>query len=427
MKIKEVKTKISKSQLNELQLSSLLGDYGAAQMKQAFGAGGGRTKQDIMTQNIFIKNFVSNALTSLKSAIQSGVVDPKKKIIPKAQASDFEKRVQPKTATAADIGDFDLKDKLAKEKQAQAQAAKDAEVAKVATNRINRAAASPTSPQASAAVDARLQRATQAQQAQTTPASTVDDRLEKAAAQRTQTTQPNVPVSKSKVRKSELFNPLKSVPDKTTESTYDRLNKVFERILNETVAAPDENTSDIGIEQYLKDVWFPNYMKGVDTTANTQKIDQIVKQVADTYPKDGGRAALTQLANLSFAISPKKTKPQPKQDAQPAKAADQDVAAAAQEVQPVVSIGKDKYTKGKRGWMNDKKQLVSAAMAQTLDQLSQVQSSNDEKVEPERQQQLPFSGSTTDGNVTTLKRTGTNESKKRKKNESNRINKITKR
>lgn len=427
MKIKEVKTKISKSQLNELQLSSLLGDYGAAQMKQAFGAGGGRTKQDIMTQNIFIKNFVSNALTSLKSAIQSGVVDPKKKIIPKAQAGDFEKRVQPKTATAADIGDFDLKDKLAKEKQAQAQAAKDAEVAKVATNRINRAAASPTSPQASAAVDARLQRATQAQQAQTTPASTVDDRLEKAAAQRTQTTQPNVPVSKSKVRKSELFNPLKSVPDKTTESTYDRLNKVFERILNETVAAPDENTSDIGIEQYLKDVWFPNYMKGVDTTANTQKIDQIVKQVADTYPKDGGRAALTQLANLSFAISPKKTKPQPKQDAQPAKAADQDVAAAAQEVQPVVSIGKDKYTKGKRGWMNDKKQLVSAAMAQTLDQLSQVQSSNDEKVEPERQQQLPFSGSTTDGNVTTLKRTGTNESKKRKKNESNRINKITKR
>lgn len=427
MKIKEVKTKISKSQLNELQLSSLLGDYGAAQMKQAFGAGGGRTKQDIMTQNIFIKNFVSNALTSLKSAIQSGVVDPKKKIIPKAQAGDFEKRVQPKTATAADIGDFDLKDKLAKEKQAQAQAAKDAEVAKVATNRINRAAASPTSPQASAAVDARLQRATQAQQAQTTPAATVDDRLEKAAAQRTQTTQPNVPVSKSKVRKSELFNPLKSVPDKTTESTYDRLNKVFERILNETVAAPDENTSDIGIEQYLKDVWFPNYMKGVDTTANTQKIDQIVKQVADTYPKDGGRAALTQLANLSFAISPKKTKPQPKQDAQPAKAADQDVAAAAQEVQPVVSIGKDKYTKGKRGWMNDKKQLVSAAMAQTLDQLSQVQSSNDEKVEPERQQQLPFSGSTTDGNVTTLKRTGTNESKKRKKNESNRINKITKR
>ena len=428
MKIKEVQTKTSKSQLNELQLSSLIGDYGAAQMKQGFGAGGGRTKQDIMTQNIFIKNFVSNALTSLKSAIQSGIVDPKKKTIPKAQAGDFEKRVQPKTATAGDIGDFDLKDKLAKEKEAKALAAKDKEAGDVAAARVARAAASPTSPEASAAVDARLQRATQAQQAQTSTPSSVDDKLEKAAAQRTQTQQPKVSPS-SKVRKSELFNPLKVVPNKTTESTYDRLNQVFEKILNEAVAAPDEDTSTYGIEQYLKDVWFPNYMKGVDTTANTQKIDQIVKQVADSYPKDGGRAALTQLANLSFAISPKKTKPQPKQNAQPANAADQEVAAAAQEEQPaVVSIGKDKYTKGKRGWMNDKKQLVSAAMAQTLDQLSQVQSSkDDEKAEPDRQQQLPFSGSTTDGNVTTLRRTGTNESKKRKKNESNRINKITKR
>lgn len=419
MKIKEVKAKSSKSQLNELQLSSLLGDYGAAQMKQAFGAGAGRTKQDIMTQNIFIKNFVSNALTSLKSAIQGGVVDPGKKIIPKAQAGDFEKRVQPTTATAGDIGDFDLKDKVAKEKEAQALAAKekaeqdalaarDKQAADVAQARSYRAAASPTSPDASAAVDARMQRASQAKQASLPEPTSVADKLDRAAAQRpavNTTGSQSLPASeKSKVRKTQLFNPLKVV----SESTYDRLNQIFEKILNEAVAVPDEDTTKYSIEQYLKDVWFPNYMKGVDTTANAQKIDQIVKQVADTYPKDGGRAALTQLANLSYAISPRKTKPEPKKKAAEPAAQEKPAAVPAEksQEQPTVKIGQVLYTKGPRGWMDvQKKTLVSANIAQTLDQLSQKQQ---QTAEPETDTD------TTQSNVTNLKRTGTAESKKRK-------------
>lgn len=364
MKIKEVKTKSSKSQLNELQLSSLLGDYGAAQQSQAFGRGGGRTKQDIMTQNIFIKNFVSNAISNLQTAIKGGVVDPNKKVIPKASDKDFAPQSKPTVATQGDIGDFDLKDKMAKQKADQEKVRKDQEIANVSNQRLARAAASPTSPEASAAVDARMQRAAQAQQAQTPAPASVDDRLERAAAQQgKKTSTPQLPKARG--------------AGELQESNYAYLNLLFEAII-ETVAVPDEDTTVYSIEQYLKNVWFPNYMKGVDISANDAKINQIIKQVADTYSKDGGRAALTQLANLSYAISPRKSKPEPKKpesDSDKAAGAGDQSAEKSEEI-PTVTIGKDKYTKGKRGWANDKKELVSATMAQMLDQLYAKQSQN---------------------------------------------------
>lgn len=393
MKIKELKQKNSKP-LNELQLSSILGDYGAAQQQQTFGFGGGRTKQDIMTQNIFIKNFVSNALSSLQTAVKGGVVDPNKKVIPKASAKDFQPQSKPTVATQADIGDFDLKDKMAKQKADQEQYRKDQEVANVGKERMARAAASPTSPEASAAVDARMQRAAQATQAQTPAPTSVDDRLERAAAQR----------------------------GKTTESKYHHLNALFEAIM-ETVAVPDQDKTVYSVEQYLKKVWFPNYMKGVDFKANQQKIDQIIKQVADSYPKDGGRAALTQLANLSYAISPRKTKATPKKKKKKPAAEPAAKPAAEPAAKPEqVSVGGKMWMKGPQGWVDEKGEMASPTMAQAIDQhqasLNQpaepVKAQAGDFAQPEKKE-TPFSGASTSGNVTTLKKTGTSESKKVKR------------
>lgn len=426
MKIKEVKAKSSKSQLNELQLSSLLGDYGAAQQQQAFGFGGGRTKQDIMTQNIFIKNFVSNAISNLQTAIKGGVVDPKKTTPRKATAKDFDSTY--KTMQPGDIGDWNLKDKMAQ----QAQVRKDQEIANVANARMAAAAASPTSPEASAAVDARMQRAAQAKQAQTPGPSSVDDKVDKSAAQRGPQTSaiPQNTDPRNRFTAQQKKEPKKKFagPTGIDESQYQYLNLVFEAIMETVLPDQYEDGNVMTVDQYLKDVWFPNYMKGVDTTSNQQKINQIMQQVADTYPKDGGRAALTQLANLSYSISPRKEKKQPEKSKAVEPAVKQNAPAVAKPEVPVVSVGKDKYTKSERGWMNDKKELVSAAMAQTLDQIYDKQKESPATtpapatepakaavkatdadfapVEPEKQIKLPFGGPGT--NISVLpKKTGT--------------------
>jgi hypothetical protein len=73
--------------LNELNLSHVLGDYGAAAVKQvgnriAGNAEGNLSVQDKIAKEKFISNFIGRASTSLNSAIQSGLVDPNMKATP---------------------------------------------------------------------------------------------------------------------------------------------------------------------------------------------------------------------------------------------------------------------------------------------------------------------------------------------------------
>lgn len=221
MKIKEVQTKKSKNQVNELKLSSFLGNYGDALTRQSFGQAGGLSKQDIMAANIFNKNFVSSALSNLNNGIKGGLIG------------------MPQAAPAP----------------AAAPAPSSAPAAAPAP-----ASSAPAQP-----------RQTVAQKAQA--------QLQRQAAMRQKG---NAPFKKP-VREDEI---------------YDKLNFIFESILNEQ----DTYT----IKDYLKTVWYPQFMKGVDYGANQAKIDQLLQQVENTYTKDRGRAALTQLAQLSFAISPRR-------------------------------------------------------------------------------------------------------------------------
>ena len=75
MKLNEFK----KAKLNELDLSSFLGDYGSAAVRSGLGSLGGKnvlSSTDQMAKDDFIKKFNSRALSGLQSAIGSGLVDP---------------------------------------------------------------------------------------------------------------------------------------------------------------------------------------------------------------------------------------------------------------------------------------------------------------------------------------------------------------
>ncbi len=75
MKLNEFK----KAKLNELDLSSFLGDYGSAAVRSGLGSLGGKnvlSTTDQMAKDEFTKNFTSRAFSGLQSAINSGLVNP---------------------------------------------------------------------------------------------------------------------------------------------------------------------------------------------------------------------------------------------------------------------------------------------------------------------------------------------------------------
>ena len=75
MKLNEFK----KPKLNELDLSSFIGDYGSAAARSGLGSLGGKnvlSTQDQMVKDQFVKNFTSRAFSGLQSGISSGLIDP---------------------------------------------------------------------------------------------------------------------------------------------------------------------------------------------------------------------------------------------------------------------------------------------------------------------------------------------------------------
>jgi hypothetical protein len=68
-----------KPKLNEIDLSSFIGDYGSAGLRTGLGSLMGNnvlSTKDQMVKDQFIKNFTSRAYSGLKSGISSGLIDP---------------------------------------------------------------------------------------------------------------------------------------------------------------------------------------------------------------------------------------------------------------------------------------------------------------------------------------------------------------
>lgn len=243
--------KINEIKLNEYDWLNLLrgtNEFGSAYLAK----GPGETTRGHLTQAIFVKEFLNNAVTGLESAIQSGLVDVQKSPVPKAQASDFE--VPPPKATAGDIGNYN-------------QPRQTTAAPTTATK------AQPSDISAQQAVDARMQRASTiaAQQA-------VDTRLQRA-------------------------DQLKKAQDatKVKESKYKKLNAIFEAIINE------DGTQTV--EEWIKQ-FFTSHMRNIDLTGKEQAIDANAKQIAKTIQQNKGNvrspavlAAIKNLGNLGYTIS----------------------------------------------------------------------------------------------------------------------------
>ena len=71
MKVNDV-NKPSRKKLDELDLASFFGDVGSASIKSLFG---GNTKKAQLAQDMFIKDFVGDAVSSIKTGLSSGLLN----------------------------------------------------------------------------------------------------------------------------------------------------------------------------------------------------------------------------------------------------------------------------------------------------------------------------------------------------------------
>jgi hypothetical protein len=293
-------------EIQEIDMSSMFGNYGAAALQQAgnrlSGSGEGQlSTQDRMAKNMFISDFVGRATTNLASAIQSGLVDPnaientqstptattagtnvpgetpeQKRIrLQKAAQQNIDKtampfsKVQPAAAPTPD----------SIRQQKQAAAASNAQQQMTPFNKL------PSNQQAIAANNVRKkQQATAGSNAQQQMAPF--SKVSPAPAVWKNNRNPSLPAQRRPTMK---------------ENEFFKLNTVFESIVNIDEA---EVASAQTISQYVKNM-VTKYLKGVNISSPEvqRQINTLANQVQSTYKQDKGKAALTKLANLGYSIS----------------------------------------------------------------------------------------------------------------------------
>ena len=370
--------------LNELDLSSFIGNHGAAAVRSGIdslkgNAAGNISTKDRMAKDTFIKNFVGRAAANIKSAVDSGLITatPTAPVTQPAQQAPAQQQQQPAqqpqqqqqppkqqqqqppkqqqqqppkqqqqkpAAPAAGANAFGQMGRqlggsgtsstggqtaasatgvrhTANPNNPNQPQAPAAPAANPAPSKINykfnvpqpaAPAAAPVEPVAApapveepqgTALDldqlkqqrAASQAAGQAgqQQAMQQMATTQQANATTAAAD-------NAMVSRNKAEKQlPGFQQDKGFMRRAAqkgihESYYSRLNSVFENIM--------EAGSGGNISSYLQKM-FTQYMHGVDTSSASEQIATLCKKVESSYATDGGKAALTQLANLGFALS----------------------------------------------------------------------------------------------------------------------------
>lgn len=338
MKLNEFK------QVDEVNLSHVLGDYGSAAVKQVGNrimgnAEGQLSIKDKMAKQKFIADFIGRANTNLNSAIKSGLVDPKIKAgATQAQPAQTTPQPQPQAP--------------------QAQQAQQAQPAQTATSNNAPATtqAAPATPETPEQKRIRLQKAAQqnidkqavpfsklpANQAQTQIANKRQQK-QNAAAQTAQAsmtpkvaqpaTQPNQKMTpqqqaamKAKLQgqrqagktagtsqsgfknyvggsgeRIQGANPDGSpkVAKINRESKFYKLNTLFESIIEagEQPAQPAKQT----ISQYLQNM-FKQYMGGkVNDPQALSQMKALADEVQKSYPSI--KAPLGKMAELAFATS----------------------------------------------------------------------------------------------------------------------------
>ena len=328
--------------LEELRLSSLIGDYGSAALKKMTGQAGGKTLQQQMAQDMFIKDFVGDAISSLETAIEGGLVDPKLRTAkPKTAAPVNPAGVKPeptvpgatapaaapaaaapaagglpKTGTHMATGKYkqqqqttqNLNNYVRGVSQQLSQVTDKAQKIALTKELVNYMADRKDYPEWGNALKT----------AEFVLKKNADPNFATAAIQKLRAGQRldlnpaglkegwkiyylNMLIEGAGLTWTDLGLSvlLESTSKKymIVESRYVKLNNIFESILE----AGD--TGKISISQYLKNQWYPQYMKGVNYAVNQAAIDKGIDAIQATYAKDRGQAALEKLAQVSYAVS----------------------------------------------------------------------------------------------------------------------------
>ena len=252
MKINEFKRPKSKK-VNE-DLASWIGDIPAAALK-SFGTN--KTSKMQMIQDVFLKDFISDATASLDSAVKSKFVSL--------------------GAESGTADKYTMLNKMAGGGQNSTTGAQNAPASggapKPDTGLGNK-------PQAGVSGGAPTQQT--APVAAQNPAPKTPTPIQQRLARR------NAPNIMAKVKES---------------TDFDKLNRIFESIME----ADEQSNAQTTISQYMMN-WFAAYMQGSNWQNAKHQVEPIIKQIESSYKVDKGKAAIKQLAGTAFAIA--KSSPQ---------------------------------------------------------------------------------------------------------------------
>lgn len=253
MKINEIN---QPKQIDESLAGAMFGEVPMAALKGLFTGKGGKHQ---LAQDIFLRDFYQDALTSLDNGIKSGYVDPNKSYNPQPSTSPEEKPVPPTNPPAA--------------------AAPTAAVPTTSPTQVPPAqqTGQKMTPQQTATARMQTRAGVQPTGQKMTPAQQTQARLQ---AQKMKAAQKPKPVKETK---------------------FEKLNHIFESMISEIDGTGEESTS---ITDHMLE-WFGLYMDGVNWESKKAAIIPRIKQIQDTYGSDKGKAAIKNLARLAYSISGK--------------------------------------------------------------------------------------------------------------------------
>lgn len=232
-------------------------------IKDRFQQGGYQTQ----VQNIFITDFVQDAITSLNNGIKGGLIDPNVKTTGPGTTPDA-----PKAANRVKGEVVALNGKDYRWEGAQWLDIATGRVADKAT--AQKLSSMPVTPLARGKIvnlNGKNYRWEGAQWVDTTTGRVAD----KATGQ-------------------QLTSAFKG--QTATESTYDKMNRVFESIINVEEQAGLRTIADYMME------WFTRYMEGVDWQSSKAAVQQKIEKLQAEYPKNA-KQNLTDLARMGLALS----------------------------------------------------------------------------------------------------------------------------
>lgn len=311
--------------------SGLLGGKSGDAIKKLLPSGGGGNLGKL-TQDIFVKDFYNDAMTSLNAAIKSGWVDPKLRASqrpvaknPATVAGNFTG-----TGTAAQKQTLQNINDYVKAASASINAEPNRDnKLKLVKELVNFMADRHGTPEWNNALG------------------TVKQIIKKSGTDTSNTIAANLQSGKTMTESWRVYaiNKLLESVDMTwndlgimllaegktlyiAESKFAKLDMIFESIMEAEHSEP--------ISAFISD-WFNQYMTGVNWSSRQQMVNQYIDNVEKTYNTDGSKEAMMQLGLLAFALSKAgSSTPMGAKNAQPAPATTgtsaQDLIAKAEEL-----------------------------------------------------------------------------------------------